>query len=327
MLLIPPSNHTTGQPIVGGTEIVPGSRPYLVALRGPLGCGASLISPRAVMTAAHCLFNVRNVWSPPVGVVFNRHRRDDPSNEIFIAVANNAQVGGDVVPHPNYNPSRFNFDVAIIFLPSAMNQIMPIALNRDPNVPAAPGDPLEVSGWGVTSTGGVASNVPLSVTLDYVTTQACTSPPFQWANGQITENMMCAFGNQKATCNGDSGGPVVLGTPQGVPQEPFVQVGIVSFGAVPENGGCESPIFPKVFTRVSSVASWVRSTVCTRVGELCDDNQPTKRPIIRPTMQPTARATDPTRRPTVTSKTGKATTMPIPSKSGKGGNRAKSNKD
>eukprot|EP00804_Cyclotella_cryptica_P002977 CCRYP_005991-RA/>CCRYP_005991-RA protein AED:0.48 eAED:0.47 QI:0/0/0/1/1/1/2/0/323 len=323
MLVIPPSNHTTGQPIVGGTEIVPGSRPYLVALRGPFGCGASLISPRAVMTAAHCLFNDRNVWSPPVGVIFNRHRRDDPSNEIFIAVANNAQVGGDVVPHPNYNPrGDFNFDVAIIFLPSAMNQIMPITLNRDPNVPAAPGDPLEVSGWGDTRTGGDGSNVPLSVTLDYVTTQACTAPPFLWETGSITENMLCAFGDQKGSCNGDSGGPLVLGTPQGVPQEPFLQVGIVSFGPDPDvtGEGCGSRVFPDVYTRVSSVANWVRSTVCTRVGELCDDNQPTGRPVSRPTMRPTTIATE-------ASKTGKATTMPIPSKAGKVGNSAKSRKD
>ena len=77
----------------------------------------------------------------------------------------------------------------------------------------------------------------------------------------------------------------MLGSPQGGPLEPFVQVGIVSFGARAELGGCDSPNFPGVFTRVSSVANWVRSTVCTRVGELCDGNQPTQRPNNRPTMQ------------------------------------------
>jgi secreted trypsin-like serine protease len=111
----------------------------------------------------------------------------------------------------------------------------------------------------------------------------------------------------------------VLGQPQGGPLEPFVQVGIVSFGPNPASTGqgCASEFYPGVYTRVSSVATWVRSTVCTRVGELCDDNQPSQRPMNRPTMRPNAGG----------SKAGKATTMPIVSKSGKVGNSAKSRKN
>lgn len=118
-----------------------------------------------------------------------------------------------------------------------------------------------------------------------------------------------------------------MGSPQGGPLEPFLQVGIVSFGARPEAGGCDSATRPGVFTRVSSVASWVRSTVCSRVGELCEANQPTRRPNMRPTMRPTARATGPTRKPIMGSKAGKASTMPIQTKSGKIGISAKSLKD
>ncbi len=62
----------------------------------------------------------------------------------------------------------------------------------------------------------------------------------------------------------------MLGSPQGGPLEPFVQVGIVSFGPPIETGeGCANSIYPGVYTRVSSVANWIRSTVCDRAGELC----------------------------------------------------------
>jgi len=258
------SNDTTEQAIVGGVEIQPLSRPYLVALNGNLSCGASLISPHAVMTAAHCLFDDNN-WAPPEGVVFNRHNVTDPSGEINVTLTNTSRIGGDVVYHPNYTRTADGFDVAIIFLPREMNEIAPITLNLDPKVPGAQDDPLEVAGWGDVAFGGDSSVVPLSVNLKYVTNRACTNPPYKWQASQIKANMMCAFASGKAACEGDSGGPLVLGRPEGGALEPFVQVGLVSFAGQ----RCSNDLKPIVFTRVSSVASWVMRTVCDRVGELC----------------------------------------------------------
>jgi secreted trypsin-like serine protease len=51
-----------------------------------------------------------------------------------------------------------------------------------------------------------------------------------------------------------------------------VQVGIVSWGG-PGNPTdpfkCANPEYPGVYTRVSEVADWIKSTVCDTTGELC----------------------------------------------------------
>lgn len=64
---------------------------------------------------------------------------------------------------------------------------------------------MEIIGWGETSTGGQASGVPFSVNLDFVTNTACTVPPFQWADADITGNMMHAFAPRTDFCGGDAG--------------------------------------------------------------------------------------------------------------------------
>ena len=45
----------------------------------------------------------------------------------------------------------------------------------------------------------------------------------------------------------------------------FVQIGIVSFG----EDLCADPEYPGVYTRMSSVVDWVKTTFCARTGELC----------------------------------------------------------
>ena len=59
------------------------------------------------------------------------------------------------------------------------------------------------------------------------------------------------------------------GEPEEGPQNPIVQVGIVSWGGTRK---CYDPRFPSVFTRISDVADWVKGTVCARTGELCNKN-------------------------------------------------------
>lgn len=73
--------------------------------------------------------------------------------------------------------------------------------------------------------------------------------PTQW---RVTDRMICAGYDEggRNSCNGDSGGPLLhfnTGTPK--------LVGLVSWAR-----GCAQPKYPTVYSRVTSVLPWIKST-------------------------------------------------------------------
>ena len=122
-------------------------------------------------------------------------------------------------------------------------------------------DELIALGWGHT----VASRGPRATFLQqtmlgYVPNDIClqsreNSISYQ---GRIHEDMMCTFAPGRDTCNGDSGGPVIV---PGRDPADDVQVGIVSWGE-----DCADPIFPGVASRVSHSYDWIERWVCALDG-------------------------------------------------------------
>jgi secreted trypsin-like serine protease len=86
-----------------------------------------------------------------------------------------------------------------------------------------------------------------------VKTNATCNAQFSWGVNPVTASMMCAgsASGSVASCNGDSGGPVVY---RSNTNDAWRQVGIVSWGQT----GCTSY---SVFTRVSSHHAWVKGIV------------------------------------------------------------------
>jgi hypothetical protein len=165
--------------IIGGDEIVPDSRPYLVQVVGKYFCSGSLISPHAVMTSANCVFSA-NEWTPPAWVDFHRHSWNNSTGVKRVYVNDRSQCDGDVVYHPEWNYFTAENDVAITFLSEAINDMTPVQLNDDPNVPVS-GASLDVAGWGRTDVDiPCVSSVLNAVTLDYVTNDSCTKKPYRW---------------------------------------------------------------------------------------------------------------------------------------------------
>jgi hypothetical protein len=200
------------QSIIGGDETEPHSRPYLVSVgTGQSGyygqyCGGTLISPHAVLTSARCtfgLFFTTPVWAPPEWVEFNRHDLFDDTDVTRLYISDRSQCDGDIVYHPEYDYNNFDNDVAILFLPTAVDGITPVTLNTDPNLLAA-GDPLDVVGWGLTE--DWFPIVPHAATLGYLSNEACTKKPYRYKDEKITDSMMCAYAEGKGICSGDIGG-------------------------------------------------------------------------------------------------------------------------
>nr|XP_061805640.1 serine protease 27-like [Nerophis lumbriciformis] len=235
-----------GQPpltsrIVGGQNAIEGDWPWMVSLhrRGSHFCGASLINNQWLLTAAHCFGSSNG----PVTAYLGRLTQSGPNpNE----VSRNVDM---TILHPNYNPSTFDNDVALLRLASPVtfnNFIRPVCL-ADTASTFFTGTDSWVTGWGRITEGGALPNDLMEVEVPVIGNRQCNCD--YNPSSQITENMICAGlrNGGKDACQGDSGGPMV--SRQGTV---WVQSGVVSFGE-----GCARPERPGVYARVSQYQAWI----------------------------------------------------------------------
>merc|ERR1719491_1501582 len=230
------------QRVVGGDPSENGQFPYYVLMRdwGGFGfCGGSLIAPRVVLTAAHCLpeNNIGNVLT--VGPT-NRNNLDNGDFQAARNIKSQAAV-----PHPNYNDATMDNDFALVLLEEAylMDTTLELVLNDDATFPPD-GAELDVLGMGTLSSQGSLANILMDVTVEAFSNAQCNS----YYGGQITDTMLCAGyeEGEKDSCQGDSGGPLVK-----VVGNTHIQVGVVSWGY-----GCAGANSPGVYSRVSEQIGW-----------------------------------------------------------------------
>lgn len=130
--------------IIGGSTAERGQFPYMVSLRMTFSIslsglpfrGASIISDRWIVSAAHCTSSFPA--SAVVAVVGAHHNRNDGE----------AYSISQIVSHPNYDESDLSYDLALLQTCETIqfNEfVQPIPLQR--NFVAA-GVPSVVSGWG-----------------------------------------------------------------------------------------------------------------------------------------------------------------------------------
>jgi len=245
--------------IVGGKETKPNSWPWMAVLFkkpiiGPFYhfCDGTLVAPDWVMTAGHCFYGEKDVKKFKILLGAHYKNKVEPTqfeafiSEIHVNPAYNTTGGGatsDITLLKLAQPVQFTDYISPICLPA-----------KDATVP--PDDTRGfATGWGVTRAGGQTSPMLLQVDVPVVNHQKCID---EWAveQAKVDDTEICGGYDQggKGVCNGDSGGPWVFQSPEGI----WTQHGIVSWGYP-----CAHAHYPDVYGRVTAFKDFIDKTMGT----------------------------------------------------------------
>lgn len=131
--------------------------------------------------------------------------------------------------------------------------IRPICLPSDTDE-ANVGDRLVVAGWGRTEN-RTSSSVKLQLRVPIVSAKDC-SPVYRSAGINLIDSQICAGGEQnKDSCAGDSGGPL-MNTFKNNTEQWYIE-GVVSLGAV----RCGTLGLPALYTKVKDYLPWIKKSI------------------------------------------------------------------
>ncbi|KAF6202906.1 hypothetical protein GE061_003313 [Apolygus lucorum] len=229
--------------IVGGQETdiheFPSMAVFVHASTRSTWCGATIISSRAVLTAAHCTSGQN---PSDYGILVGEHDVSKGSETSDTALVRVSQF----IIHPDYNAATQVNDISL----AITDKIIPFNENIGPaclpfNYQTPTMKYLTVSGWGMDEFGGVLSDVLKKVNLRIVPNNFCTKVYKHYD----PENQLCTFEKGKDACQYDSGGPLYDYNSE---QKQFLMA-VVSYG-----NDC-GRLDPAVNTRVHSYLGWIQS--------------------------------------------------------------------
>lgn len=231
--------------MTGGTNCTIEQFPYLVALElySQQICSGAIISPYAIITAAHCL-------------KFDQ----DPSQYRVRAGSSLRQQGGSVhgvwnfTKHGDYktvNNVQLN-DLALLWLSDPIefdNRTTRSISLFDSGEISENGTIAFAAGWGWWKIGVLPSQLQ-SIESKIIDTNTCDDIFYNGRYNLKAKGLICALNLERhqSTCRGDSGGPQVINGRV---------AGIISFG----DTGCKGWPLPNVFTEVAYFREWIDKEV------------------------------------------------------------------
>lgn len=227
--------------IVGGTLASATEAPWVVALTNSQSsratgrwCGAVLVAPDKVLTAAHCMIKPPSTYTAIQG-------RADLTDDSVGRVSGISKVW----IHPGYNTKNNRNDFAILTLTRPFTQVPVITLETNPKADRKGVVPT-VYGWGDTADTGPDDTLQ-KVAVPDLGDNACLANKEYVANGYAAASNVCAGNGTGDACQGDSGGPLVLNGRL---------LATVSWGK-----GCADPDFPGVYAEIAPVARALQAEI------------------------------------------------------------------
>nr|ATU82938.1 secreted S1 protease protein [Pristhesancus plagipennis] len=235
--------------IIGGKQADAHEFPWIatLSLNGTFYCGASLITRRHLLTAAHCLYGKRFT---DINVGLGEHDRGTKHEPGAVKQLKLRRA----TMHEGFSLSKIQHDIAIIEL---MNPIEPTGPYVRTVCLPIPGDITYsgmdgvVAGWGREKENGPTAMKLRKVTIPLLSREECANG-YGYCPKKILETNFCAGlpKGKKDACQGDSGGPMHLNRTGRINYMELI--GIVSWGR-----GCGRPNYPGVYTRVDKYTSWI----------------------------------------------------------------------
>jgi len=235
------------QRVIAGVRAKEGRWPWqiLLLMGGSPGCGGSIIGPRHVITAAHCVEGYEDwpaFFSIRVGE-FDRNTKSGHEAEYQVK---------KVFRHEDYNvPSPINNDIALLELekPILFNTyVQPICL---PQADPAVGTECYITGWGKMKHPGNMVRYLQQAKMPVVSRDVCNAKNEASIGIKVTDAMICSGDggeSRRSGCHGDSGGPFVCNI-----GGRWELHGAVSHGS----SRCASTESYTVFARVNHFKKWI----------------------------------------------------------------------
>lgn len=236
--------------IIGDADAIEcGEFPFMALLIYPtleFRCGASLISSRFLLTAAHCIVN-QHKEKPIAAKLGTTDAEDSLAPRIDIK---------DTFVHEGFKSQMRLNDIAVVELVKAAelnSLIQPICLQaNEDNISKA--NEMIILGWGIKNENFDTSNQLLKGVVHPVPLETCKTR-FQQVHARfnLTDYHLCALGTTNAegiatdSCQGDSGGPLILKK-----NDKHCLVGITSTG-----GTCGNEHLSGIYVKVSKYLDWI----------------------------------------------------------------------